>query len=57
MGKVEVKVIGVIIMVMILLSFTQAELTSKTDGDLCKVKCAFKCIPEQPFPPLYSKCI
>ncbi|KAK7342790.1 hypothetical protein VNO80_25746 [Phaseolus coccineus] len=57
MEKVEIKVIGVIIMVMILLSFTQAELDIKTDGFLCKVKCAFKCEPQLPFPGLYSKCI
>jgi len=61
MGKVEIRAIGVIIMLMTLLSFTQAELEaeldSKTDGFLCKLKCAFKCEPQLAFPGLYSKCI
>jgi len=57
MEKIEIKVIGVIIMVMSLLSFTQAELYGKTDGLLCKVKCAFKCEPQLAFPGLYSKCV
>jgi len=57
MEKMEIKVIGVTITVMILLSFAQAKSERRTDGVGCKVKCAFKCAPEQPFPPRYSKCM
>jgi len=49
MGKFEIKTIGVIIMIMIMLSFTQAEL----DGIgrfLCKAKCEFEC-SEKAIPP------
>jgi len=50
MGKFEVKTIGVIITIMIMLSSTQAEL----DGIgrfLCKAKCEFKCAEEAIPPP------
>ncbi|WVZ03329.1 hypothetical protein V8G54_024135 [Vigna mungo] len=55
MEKVELKAIGVLVMVMIVLSSTHAELNSKTDGFLCNVKCAIKCDPESP--ELYEKCV
>jgi len=48
MGKIEIKIIGIILMVMILLSFTQAQLNSKPDaGFFCKVKCFLKCNEER----------
>ncbi|BAU03028.1 hypothetical protein VIGAN_UM001800 [Vigna angularis var. angularis] len=42
-------------MVMILLSFTHAELNSKNDASLCSIKCAFKCKPKASSE--YEKCI
>jgi len=42
MEKIEIKTIGVILSVMILLNFTQAELDT-LGGDLCRAKCVFKC--------------
>jgi len=47
MGKIEIKTIGVILSVMILLNLTQAELDS-IGGDLCRAKCVFKCAFFQP---------
>jgi len=50
MGKIEIKVITVIIAVMILLSFTQAQSSSEIDASTgCKLKCFFKC-NQQTFP-------
>ncbi|CAJ1978483.1 unnamed protein product [Sphenostylis stenocarpa] len=57
MRKAEMKSIGVMMMVMIVLGFAEAELKSDSDGALCRVKCALKCAPQQPYPPIYSKCI
>jgi len=42
MGKIEIKTIGVILSVMILLNLTQAELNS-FGGTLCRAKCLVKC--------------
>jgi len=42
MGKIEIKIIEVILNVMILLNLTQGELDS-IGGDLCKAKCVIKC--------------
>jgi len=50
MGKVEIKVIGVIIMIMIVLSYTQAESDDIGKIIKCKAKCLFNCIGEI-FPP------
>ncbi|WVZ03332.1 hypothetical protein V8G54_024138 [Vigna mungo] len=43
MEKVEIKTIVVLVMVMILLSFTHAELNNKANAFGCSIKCAFKC--------------
>ena len=58
MGNTEIKVIGVIITVMILLSFTQAQSNNKIDvGVGCKVKCFLKCNEETfPKPNCISNC-
>ncbi|WVZ03328.1 hypothetical protein V8G54_024134 [Vigna mungo] len=56
MRKVEIKAIGVLVMVMILFNFTHAELNSKTDGYICNVKCAVKCETKL-FSPSYEKCV
>ncbi|WVY96061.1 hypothetical protein V8G54_028212 [Vigna mungo] len=55
MEKVEIKAIGVLVMVMILLSFTHAELNSKTDAFLCNVKCSLMC--NSLASPEYEKCM
>ncbi|QCD87253.1 hypothetical protein DEO72_LG3g1787 [Vigna unguiculata] len=49
MGKFEIKIIGVIMTVMILTSFSEANFW-------CNVKCKIKC-EEQPFPEVYDKCM
>ena len=47
MEKIERKTIGIIIAVMILLSFTPAQSNNKIDaGFFCKLKCFFKCNEE-----------
>jgi len=53
MGKIEIKALGVIITVMILLSFAEAE---STDNFWCNAKCKIKC-EEQPFPEHYAQCM
>ncbi|CAJ1978481.1 unnamed protein product [Sphenostylis stenocarpa] len=57
MRKIEMKSIGVITMVLLVLGFAEAELKSESDGVICRIKCAFKCAPYEPYPPIYSKCI
>ena len=48
MGKIEIKTIGVILIVTILLNFTQAQLSGKPDTPFfCKVKCFLKCNEER----------
>jgi len=48
MGKIEIKTIGVILIVMILFCFTQAQLNDKPDtAFFCKVKCFLKCNEER----------
>jgi len=58
MGKIEIKAIGVIITIMIILSFTQAQSNNKIDVSFgCKAKCFFKCNEEaQPKPNCVSDC-
>jgi len=58
MGNTEIKIIGVIITVMILLSFTQAQSNNKIDvGVGCKIKCFLKCNEERfPKPNCMSDC-
>jgi len=58
MEKIETKTIGIIITVVILLSFTQVQSNNKIDvGFFCKLKCFFKCNEEaQSKPNCISDC-
>lgn len=64
MAKNEMKIIGVVIMIVTILSFAQANNdhlfaqveSNNSDGLTCKIKCDLKCIGYQPTPPLYAKC-
>jgi len=56
MEKIEIKTIGVVITVMILLSFTQAQLNNR-DRDICEMQCFLICISQKnPKPTCMSDC-
>jgi len=54
MGKFEIKSIGVIITVMILLNFSHAE---STDSVLCDIKCGLKCAFAAINEELHERCL
>lgn len=65
MIQIKIKSIGVVIIIVTIFCFAQAnhnlsfvQVKSKTDPQIrYKIKCAFKCQPYEPEPPIYSKCL